>query len=102
MESDGVIGLSDPWCGPSGAIFMANRSTMKECLRWKIFGLPFNFGDFVKKIKAGMILFLFEYEEKKLYGVFEAACNGALNIIPHAFSSSGKSFPAQVYFYNVC
>ncbi|OWM81072.1 uncharacterized protein LOC116196200 [Punica granatum] len=79
-----------------GAIFMSNTHTKKECLRKKLFGLPSSFSDFVKNVKAGMVLFLFEYERRLLYGVFEAASDGEINIIPTAYGSSGKRFPAQV------
>jgi hypothetical protein len=82
-----------------GAIFMSNRSTLKECFERSLFGLPGNFSDFVKNVKAGMILFLFEFEERKLHGVFEAITDGGMNIAPHAYVSSGKQFPAQVVIY---
>ncbi|GAV73511.1 Dev_Cell_Death domain-containing protein [Cephalotus follicularis] len=80
-----------------GVIFMSNGSTIKECLEKKLFGLPSSSTDFVRRVKAGMILFLFEYEERKLYGVFEAALDGETNIDPHAYKASGgRHFPAQV------
>lgn len=79
-----------------GAIFMSNRATRRECVKKKLFGLPRSQISFVKKIKSGMTLFLFEYEERKLYGVYEATCDGALDIDPCAFTSSGKSFAAQI------
>lgn len=79
-----------------GAILMSNRTTKHEYLQRKLFGLPSSKAKFVKQIKAGMLLFLFEYEERKLYGVFEATSDGAMNIEPNAFLSGGKSFPAQV------
>ncbi|XP_008805984.2 uncharacterized protein LOC103718793 isoform X1 [Phoenix dactylifera] len=79
-----------------GAIFMCNRLTKKECLERKLFGLPSRQAGFLKNVKAGMLLFLFEHEERKLYGVFEATSDGALNIMPNAFLSSGKSYPAQI------
>ncbi|KAL5731400.1 hypothetical protein ACHQM5_004132 [Ranunculus cassubicifolius] len=81
-----------------GAIFMANRSTKKECLERQLFGLPPPQVSFVKNVKRGMVLFLFEYEERKLYGVFQAISDGAVNISPRAFGSSGKQFPAQIRF----
>ncbi|KAF7834777.1 DCD (development and cell death) domain protein [Senna tora] len=84
-----------------GAIFMSNRSTMKECFEKRIFGLPYLFSDFVRGVKEGMLLFLFEYEERKLYGVFEASSDGNLNIVPEAYTSSGKQFPAQVKFTTI-
>lgn len=80
----------------SGAIFMSNRSTMEECFERKLFGLPASQTDFVRGVKVGMILFLFEYEKRKLHGVFEATSDGEMNIVPHAYSSSGRQFPAQV------
>lgn len=80
-----------------GAIFMSNRSTKKECFKRKLFGLPSAMADFVKQVKAGMILFLFEFEKRELYGVFQATSDGAINIMPNAYSSSRKQFPAQVW-----
>ncbi|KAJ6876061.1 hypothetical protein NC652_035430 [Populus alba x Populus x berolinensis] len=81
-----------------GAIFMSNRATRKECFRRKLLGLPSGQADFVKQVKAGMVLFLFEFERRELHGVFQACSDGAMNIVPHAYSSSGKQFPAQVKF----
>lgn len=80
-----------------GAIFMSNTTTKKECLRRKLFGLPSMHCHFVKHIKAGMILFLFEYKKRLLYGVFEACSDGRMNIVPNAFGSSGMHYPAQVW-----
>lgn len=82
-----------------GAIFISNCTTMEECFERKIFGLPFAHADFVREIKAGMILFLFEYGNRELYGVFEASSDGAMNIVPHAYNSSGMKFPAQVLVF---
>lgn len=84
-----------PQCG---AIFMADNLTRKECFQRKIFGLPYNFANFVMKIKTGMVLFLFDHQNRKLYGVFKATSDGAINIVPHAYRSSRKQFPAQVRF----
>ncbi|MQM12221.1 hypothetical protein Taro_045138 [Colocasia esculenta] len=38
---------------------------------------------------------LFKYDERKLYGLFEATSDGATDIVPMAFSSSRKLFSAQ-------
>ncbi|KAJ9168540.1 hypothetical protein P3X46_020047 [Hevea brasiliensis] len=78
-----------------GAIFISNLETKKECFRRKLLGLPMGQAHFVKQIKAGMILFLFEFERRELHGVFQASTDGAINIVPHAFKSSGKQYPAQ-------
>ncbi|KAL9670130.1 hypothetical protein QQ045_007681 [Rhodiola kirilowii] len=84
-----------------GAIFMSNESTKHECLRNNLFGLPSRFNDFVKHVKVGMLLFLFEYENRELSGVYEATSDGAIDIVPHAYKSSGKKFPAQVQIRTV-
>ncbi|KAK3188924.1 hypothetical protein Dsin_028485 [Dipteronia sinensis] len=90
---------SVPGCVPEfGAIFMSNSATKKECFKRKLLGLPFGLANFVKQVKAGMILFLFEFEKRELHGVFQASSDGAINIVPQAFISSGKQFPAQVKF----
>ncbi|CDY31667.1 hypothetical protein HID58_017607 [Brassica napus] len=81
-----------------GAIFMSNSSTRRECLRRELFGLPMGQAGFVKQVKAGMFLFLFEFESRELHGVFQACSDGAINIEPGAFCSTGKQFPAQVKF----
>ncbi|MBA0812112.1 hypothetical protein Gohar_026106 [Gossypium harknessii] len=81
-----------------GAIFMSNNATKRECLRRKVFALPYSQYHFVKQVKAGMILFLFEFERRELHGVFQASSDGEMNILPHAFNSSGKQYPAQVKF----
>ncbi|KAG7019415.1 hypothetical protein SDJN02_18376 [Cucurbita argyrosperma subsp. argyrosperma] len=81
-----------------GAIFMSNSMTRTECFERKLFGLPSWLGNFVLQIKSGMILFLFEYENRVLHGVFQAVSDGAINIVPHAYSSSGQQFPSQVKF----
>ena len=44
-----------------GAILMANRAMMKECLKRRLFGLPSSQQGFVRGVRAGMVLFLFEY-----------------------------------------
>lgn len=99
-KEDGVSGSIPEF----GAIFMSNIQTKKECFRRKLLGLPSTQANFVKQVKAGMVLFLFEFERRELYGVFRACSNGAINIVPHAYSSSGKQFPAQVlvplYFFS--
>ncbi|OMO67937.1 hypothetical protein CCACVL1_20199 [Corchorus capsularis] len=96
--------LKERFCGKFpefGAIFMSNASTREECFDRKLLGLPMSHADFVKGVKVGMILFLFEYERRQLHGVFKATSDGDIDIVPHAYSSSGKKFPAQVKFTTI-
>ncbi|KAK7251982.1 hypothetical protein RIF29_35630 [Crotalaria pallida] len=84
-----------------GAIFISNTATKRECFKRGLLALPSSEIRFVEQVKTGMILFLFEYEKKQLHGVFRASCDGAMNIVPNAFNSSGKQFPAQVKFTQI-
>lgn len=80
-----------------GAVFMASNLTRKECFERELFGLPYEYADFVMGVKTGMLLFLFDFQEKNLYGVFEASTDGGMNIVPDAYkSTSNRKFPAQV------
>lgn len=79
-----------------GAIIICNREIKRQFFEQKHFALPGYAATFIKKIRAGMLLFLFEHEERKLYGVFEATSDGALNILPDSCASLCKFRPAQV------
>jgi hypothetical protein len=88
--------------GELGAvIFGCTNVTMSECLSQNLFGLPSQHFRYVKHIEAGMPLFLFNYGERKMHGIFEATGDGALNINPNAWQTDKTSrtqFPAQVKF----
>ncbi|KAH0749555.1 hypothetical protein KY290_028787 [Solanum tuberosum] len=77
----------------SGFIFMCGRNTKHACYRFRVFGLPSNKQERIEKIKSGAKLFLFNFEVKLLYGVYEATSTGIVNLEPLAF---GGKFPAQI------
>jgi hypothetical protein len=67
-------------------------------------GLPSGHFVYVKNVKPGMPLFLFNYSDRKMHGIFEAACAGQLNIDRFAWSDNGRiktQFPAQVSSSNI-
>ncbi|KAL6898007.1 hypothetical protein ACP4OV_006603 [Aristida adscensionis] len=84
-----------------GAIFLCNQLTRKECFEKKIFGLAPHFADYVERVKAGTTLFLFDVDQRKLHGVFEATSDGAVDIIPDAFISIGQRYPSQIRFKRI-
>ncbi|GKA64108.1 development/cell death domain-containing protein [Tanacetum coccineum] len=82
-----------------GVIFGTNKTTINECLSKQLFGLPGSHFGYVKNIKPDLPLFLFNYTDRTLHGIFEAASSGQMNIDPYAWISEGSQrtkFPAQV------
>lgn len=55
----------------------------------------------MRNITPGLPLFLFNYTDRKLHGVFEAASPGKLNINPTGWTADGSDtpYPAQVWNY---
>ncbi|XP_010489790.1 PREDICTED: uncharacterized protein LOC104767436 [Camelina sativa] len=82
-----------------GVIFGCKFSTIKECYAKNLFGLPAPHMAYIKNIDPGLTLFLFNYSDRTLHGIFEAASEGKLNIDPKAWSPNGTDpspYPAQV------
>ncbi|CAM0879695.1 unnamed protein product [Alopecurus aequalis] len=83
----------------AGVIFGCTHQTINECLSKQLFGLPYGHFSYVKNIKPGMPLFLFNYSDRKMHGIFEAATPGQLAIDQFAWSRDGRAktqYPAQV------
>ena len=62
-------------------------------------GLPSIHYSYVKHVKPGMPLFLFNYIDRRFHGLFEAASPGQMSIDPYAWSNEDSlktPFPAQV------
>ncbi|PWA40675.1 nucleotide-binding alpha-beta plait domain-containing protein [Artemisia annua] len=82
-----------------GVIFGTTKATINECLSKQLFGLPGSHFVYVKKIEPGLPLFLYNYSDKTLVGIFEAASSGQMNIDPYAWTLEGSQrtpYPAQV------
>lgn len=77
-----------------GYIFMCNGRTKTDCYRYRVFGIPKAGRNVVESIKPGMKLFLYDFEKRLLYGVYEATIGGKLDIEPEAFE---MKYPAQVH-----
>ncbi|CAM0913017.1 unnamed protein product [Alopecurus aequalis] len=84
-----------------GAIFLCNHLTRKECFDRKMFGLSSKCTDFIQRVKAGAALFLYDVNQHKLHGVFEATSDGAMNIVPDAYASTGFQYPCQIRFKRI-
>ncbi|CAL5366436.1 unnamed protein product [Camellia sinensis] len=80
-------------------IFGCKHNTMKECYFKQLFGLPAPHFSYVKNISPGLTLFLFNYSDRKLYGIFEASSPGQMNINPYGWTADDLEYtpyPAQV------
>nr|XP_043633726.1 kelch-like protein 12 [Erigeron canadensis] len=81
-------------------IFGCKHSTYNECLSKRLFGLPESHYSYIKNISKGLVLFLFNYSDRKLHGIFEAVGPGLMNIDKSAWVEDGNvgctDFPAQV------
>ncbi|XP_059301760.1 uncharacterized protein LOC132053658 isoform X2 [Lycium ferocissimum] len=80
-------------------IFGCKHFTYKECMFKQLFGLPAPHFSYVKNINIGLTLFLFNYSDRKLHGIFEATSPGQLNINPYGWTSDGDEstpYEAQV------
>ncbi|AES79616.2 DCD (development and cell death) domain protein [Medicago truncatula] len=82
-----------------GVIFGTKNSTINECLTKQLFGLPAQHFAYVKNICPGLPLFLFNYTDRTLQGIFEAAGPGRMFIDQYGWSADSSEvtrFPAQV------
>ncbi|MQM16509.1 hypothetical protein Taro_049464 [Colocasia esculenta] len=65
----------------AGFIFLCSTRTKGEyCFKRHVFGLHAARLEAVERIREGAELFLFDYELKLLYGVYQAASDGGLDL----------------------
>ncbi|XP_073146330.1 uncharacterized protein [Henckelia pumila] len=72
----------------AAVIFGCKHRTIQECLHKLLFGLPDTHFSYVKNIIPGLPLFLFNYSDRTLHGVFEAVSPGQMYIDRHAWMDS--------------
>lgn len=82
-------------------VFVSIYIFLKKSLQfWSLAGLPSPHFQYVKNIDEGLPLFLFNYSDRKLHGIFEATSRGQINVNSYAWTNGDErtQFPAQVSF----
>eukprot|EP00250_Pteridium_aquilinum_P013053 c21102_g1_i2 orf=280-2592(+) len=82
----------------AGLVFMSNDKVRRAYFKYGVFGMPINRKPIVDRVKIGTKIFLFEFEARFLWGIFEATSEASLDIEKDAYSGSHVAFPAQVRF----
>ena len=88
--------LADAQLAPAaGVIFGCTNATFEECFQRKVVGLPRKYIPLVQSIvPMRTLLFVFNYSDRQLHGVYLAASPGGENLIPAAFAEAARVVPA--------
>lgn len=78
-----------------GFIFLCSDATEDECLKKKLLGGRLLYHKYVRDLKKGDTLYLYNYNSKKLHGPFIATSGVQEDLVPTAW---GGQYPVQVKF----
>lgn len=82
----------------AGLIVMCNDRMRRSFLKYGVFGVPVAKKPILDRVGASTKLFLFEFEARALWGIYEATSEASLDIEKDIYRGSHISFAAQVIF----
>jgi hypothetical protein len=79
----------------NGYIFLCSDATEDECLKRKLLGGTSSYLKYVKDLRTGDFLYLYNFNSKRLHGPFVAVGVAGTELVPLAW---GGQYPVQVKF----
>lgn len=76
-----------------GFVFLCSDRTQSDCFDRMLFGTNEKYKDQALQVRKGETGFLYNYQTKKLYAIFESTSGGKFKLVPEAWDSR---FPYQV------
>ena len=106
LSAPGLAGAIAPNAPAAGMIFGCTNATFDECVQRAVVGLPRKYLQLVQSIvPMQTFVFVFNYSDRHLHGVYLATSRGTENLVPAAWTKAEPGvppaegpFPAQCSF----
>ncbi|KAI5075304.1 hypothetical protein GOP47_0009380 [Adiantum capillus-veneris] len=83
----------------AGLIVMCNDKVRRSFFKYGVLGVPLRKKPNLDRVDASTLIFLFEFEARALWGIYQASSEVSIDIEKDAYRGSETAFPAQVKFH---
>ncbi|MCO5582628.1 hypothetical protein L7F22_036526 [Adiantum nelumboides] len=83
----------------AGLIVMCNDRVRRSFFKYGVLGVPLRKKPNLDRVDANTLIFLFEFEARALWGIYQASSEVSIDIEKDAYRGSETAFPAQVKFH---
>ncbi|MCO5548789.1 hypothetical protein L7F22_002251 [Adiantum nelumboides] len=83
----------------AGLIVMCNDRVRRSFFKYGVLGVPLRKKPNLDRVDANTLIFLFEFEARALWGIYQASSEVSIDIEKDAYCGSETAFPAQVKFH---